>query len=105
MGILKRIWRNSFLLGLLSLAWLLLRSGAKPSRLNYPCQQAAKSNILASAGLIIAPVIAATHMKERRLNSKWIATAFIVLAVFAVGYTFLMSQESSPSARGSYGSG
>ena len=32
---------NSILSGILALSWLLLRSGGKPSRLAYPCQQAA----------------------------------------------------------------
>ena len=100
MGILRRIKQHSFLLGLLSLAWLLLRSGAKPSRINYPCQQAAKANVHASAALVIAPVIAATHMGERRLNSKWIATALILLAAFAVGYPLLKPQEPSPGITG-----
>lgn len=35
-------------MGILSLAWLLLRSGLKPSRLRYPCQQAALSAALSS---------------------------------------------------------
>jgi hypothetical protein len=35
--------RHLKLLGALSLVWLALRSGRKPSRLNYPCQRAARS--------------------------------------------------------------
>jgi hypothetical protein len=99
-GILKHIRQHGFLLGFISLAWLLLRSGAKPSRINYPCQQAAKANIFASAALVIAPVIAVTHLGERRLNGKWIAATFIVLAAFAVGYTLLKPQEPSPGVTG-----
>jgi hypothetical protein len=38
----SRFFTHSFLwLGIGSVLWLLLRSGAKPSRLRYPCQQAA----------------------------------------------------------------
>ena len=35
-------------MGLLSLIWLLLRSGFKPSRLQYPCQRAALATFLSS---------------------------------------------------------
>ena len=33
---------NILLAGFFALLWLLLRSGTKPSRLAYPCQQAAQ---------------------------------------------------------------
>ncbi len=46
--------------GLLALLWLLLRSGAKPSRLAYPCQQAALTTAAAAFGVpFIAMVVAA----------------------------------------------
>lgn len=35
---------NVVLVGVLSVIWLVLRSGRKPSRINYPCQKAALSN-------------------------------------------------------------
>lgn len=48
MGSIEKIKRavagNAFLLGILSLAWLVLRSARKPTRLNYPCQRAALAN-------------------------------------------------------------
>ncbi len=40
----KALYGNVTLIGILSLVWLVLRSGRKPSRLNYPCQKAALSN-------------------------------------------------------------
>jgi len=43
--------------GLLSLLWLVLRSGPKPSRLAYPCQQAVFGTAAAAFG---APLVAAT---------------------------------------------
>jgi len=36
---------NSFMLGLFSLLWLILRTGTKPSRIVYPCQRTAAVNI------------------------------------------------------------
>ncbi|MCB9853084.1 MAG: DUF362 domain-containing protein [Phycisphaerales bacterium] len=48
--------RASLLIGAgIALLWLLLRSGAKPSRLSYPCQQAAAG--AATSGLL-APLLA-----------------------------------------------
>ena len=47
---------NSLLSGFLALLWLILRSGAKPSRFAYPCQQAALSTATLAFG---APVVAA----------------------------------------------
>lgn len=40
----KAAYGNVILVGVLSLIWLILRSGRKPSRINYPCQKAALSN-------------------------------------------------------------
>lgn len=51
---------NLLLSGLFALAWLLLRSGTKPSRLTYPCQQAAISTAsLALGGTLVSTVLAA----------------------------------------------
>ena len=55
-GFLKRWFvANSLVSGFFALCWLLLRSGAKPSRLAYPCQQAA---ISAAMLAFAAPVVA-----------------------------------------------
>lgn len=55
--------RCSVLSGVCALVWLLLRSGTKPSRITYPCQQAA----FGTAALVFgAPVVAAVfHLRER----------------------------------------
>lgn len=51
---------NVLLSGLFGLLWLILRSGTKPSRLTYPCQQAALSTAsLAFGGPLVAALIAA----------------------------------------------
>ncbi len=55
---------NTFLAGLLALAWLVLRSGPKPSRFAYPCQQAALSaaTLAFGAPLVSAMVAARRHI-------------------------------------------
>jgi len=50
------------LAGLLALVWLILRSGAKPSRLAYPCQQAA----LSAASLAFAAPLISVMVTVRR---------------------------------------
>jgi hypothetical protein len=47
---------NSLLAGVFALAWLVLRTGNKPSRLAYPCQQAAFATATAAFG---GPAVAA----------------------------------------------
>jgi hypothetical protein len=53
---------NSLITAVLSLCWLILRSGTKPSRLSYPCQQAA----LSTAWLALAGPVAAALVHARR---------------------------------------
>ncbi len=49
---------NSIISGVLALVWLVLRSGPRPSRLSYPCQQAAVSTaVLALAAPLVATLI------------------------------------------------
>jgi len=40
----KKLAENTIIIGLVSLFWLLYRSGTKPSRIAYPCQKAAAAN-------------------------------------------------------------
>lgn len=70
---------NSVISGILALCWLLLRSGRKPSRLAYPCQQAAFATAAAAFG---APLVAAVMIARRRLfTPKGLAIAAAGLLV------------------------
>jgi hypothetical protein len=71
-----------WLIGLGSLAWLLLRSGTNPRRLAYPCQRAALFNSLTFLGFPTG--IAVTSRLYRQLKRKpslWVALLFL-LALF-----------------------
>jgi len=62
---LKRwLLANSIISGICALAWLILRSGTKPSRFAYPCQQAALSTATLAFGV---PAVAAILGARRRL--------------------------------------
>ncbi len=83
-GFLQRWLRINLLLsGIFALAWLLLRSGTKPSRLTYPCQQAAVSTAsLAFGGLLVAAVIAAWRRTLAVLRTP-VGVAIAALGLFA----------------------
>ncbi len=71
--------------GALSLLWLLLRTGTKPSRFTYPCQQAALATATAAFG---APVLMLLLMLRRKMISA-LRTAtgkltFLALAVVSL---------------------
>lgn len=65
-----QLWMRRWILGstlvsgALALIWLLLRSGPRPSRLTYPCQQAASATAAAAFGV---PLIAALLATRTRL--------------------------------------
>lgn len=72
---------NSAIAGVFALLWVLLRSGARPSRLAYPCQQAA----LTSAGLALsAPLIAAFVAARRGLTSSMRRPTRVAAAILGV---------------------
>jgi hypothetical protein len=52
----KILLGNVYVIGIISLVWLIIRSGRKPSRLSYPCQQAALTNTTILFGGSVMPV-------------------------------------------------
>jgi len=88
-----RVWAVSWAMtsGFLSLLWLVLRSGLKPSRFAYPCQQAAFSAAwLAFGGPLVATFISARRRLSAGLRTPVGATLAIVglLATAGIwGYT------------------
>ena len=69
-------WARAWLLGwgmasgFLALIWLVLRSGVKPSRFTYPCQQAAFSAAwIAFGGPLVATLAAARHRLSAGLRT------------------------------------
>lgn len=59
------VWASTWTIisGVFAVLWLLLRSGPKPSRLTYPCQQAAFSTAVLAFGV---PFVAAVVAARRR---------------------------------------
>jgi hypothetical protein len=77
-----RTWflSNSFIAGLFALGWLILRSGPKPSRLAYPCQQAAFS----AATLALGAPIVSTVLAARRHIAAGLRSPVGLAAAIAV---------------------
>jgi hypothetical protein len=71
------------LAGLAALCWLLLRSGARPSRLSYPCQQAALSTAWAALGAPLAAAVVVTSGRLRSGLRSRAGAAAIVLCLVA----------------------
>lgn len=79
---LSRVRRSFFFIGLLSLLWLIFRSGTKPSRITYPCQRAAAVNVQVWFALYVAPLLSMVGSKVSRRRFKVLAV--VVLSVVVV---------------------
>ncbi len=78
----KKTWKKILALigvfGLFNFLWLLLRSGFRPSRLRYPCQQAALGNFLFSLKMIAPSLAITTSWKGIQSISKKAGTVFLI---------------------------
>lgn len=96
--------KRFFFIGLLSLIWLILRSGTKPSRITYPCQRVALANVQLWFLLYIAPIIYIGHrlslsslknfFKRKKLFAIALASC-IVIASFTIWFILERSREVS----------
>ncbi len=80
--------------GVFALVWLCLRSGSKPSRLTYPCQQAAFSTAALAFGFPIAS--SAVAARRRLLAAMYTPVGFFVMTItllLAAGAWAYVSQE------------
>jgi hypothetical protein len=89
---------NTVLTGLFALLWLLFRSGTKPSRLAYPCQQAAfTAASLAFGAPLVTALITARRVAGRLFRSRRaLATAAVGLFV-TLGLWGVLSRSNATS--------
>jgi len=80
----RSIWFLA-LLAVASVVWLIVRTGTKPSRINYPCQKAAVANINIFLVAAVMPLVGLKieFLKNRLLKSK-VTTALIVTSLLAI---------------------
>ena len=84
-GILHSLKRNSFLIGLLSIVWLVARTGRKPSRAVYPCQQAASINGNMWVITYILPVFSGLQVSNTGFLQKKQTLGVIAVSIVALG--------------------
>lgn len=89
---MHRFKDDFFLLGLVSILWLLFRTGFKPSRHAYPCQQAALFNANLWILTYFAPILAVKDLGDR-LKNDW-KPLVVLLLVVSVGYIYFGNGES-----------
>ena len=91
---------NTVLTGIFALLWLLLRSGTKPNRLAYPCQQAAFTTAsLAFGAPLVAALVTARNFALALLGSRRaLATAGIGLFV-TIGLWGFLSRSNATTGR------
>ncbi|MHA1200879.1 MAG: DUF362 domain-containing protein, partial [Candidatus Heimdallarchaeaceae archaeon] len=79
----KKIRENVIIFGLLNLVWFLFRTGKKPARVTYPCQQMALNNVSMSAGSLFATIsFSVIFVKMRKFSrvGKIAAVSLLILS-------------------------
>jgi hypothetical protein len=97
-------WKKKFfIISLISLFWVLLRSGMNPSRLRYPCQKAAVTQFATYfLGFIpfvmVKPGKYKVYWKSFRKNLLFVVFVFFVVA----SVSFVLDEVSSYNEKGLY---
>ncbi|MEM3137603.1 MAG: hypothetical protein QW760_03725, partial [Thermofilaceae archaeon] len=82
-----------FIIGLASLIWFLLRTGTKPSRIQYPCQKAALTNASLWLAIYVIPL---TTPLIRIFTGKRITLLLMLAALVAAGFiTYMIAFKPS----------
>jgi len=84
-GLRHRLLNNFFILGILSIVWLVARTGKKSSRANYPCQQTAALNGNLWFITYIAPIFSSLPATPAGFFQKKQTMAVAAVIIIAVG--------------------
>jgi hypothetical protein len=93
-------------IGLISLFWLIWKTGRKPTRIVYPCQQSALANI----GLIFVPSIALfghrlmawPRQRITRKHKLWVSVLLILVSILSAGVWAVRSAYKAERSRTYY---
>jgi len=78
----KKIRQNTLFIGIASLIWLLYRSGTKPSRVRYPCQQACLANVSMYLSPAILPLAHRLIRVRETLTVRAVLRAVCMVTLF-----------------------
>lgn len=84
-GLLYKLQNNFFLIGILSIVWLIIRTGRKPSRASYPCQQAAAFNGNLWMATYIVPFFSGLQVIKTGFFKRKQNLAVIIIVLVAMG--------------------
>ena len=89
--LLEKLFSCHFLFGLLSLTWLIVRTGTKPTRAVYPCQKVAAANAGSWLTLFVIPFFLGLTGRQPKKHSNpkrifW-GLGLVLLLFFAI-FTF-----------------
>ncbi|MFX0123239.1 MAG: DUF362 domain-containing protein [Candidatus Hodarchaeota archaeon] len=94
----ERLKKNLLFITLINFIWLSLRTGSKPSRIIYPCQQAAVGNLSITMSTIIPHSILTSFFTIKTYLSKNRATFLLILIIGVfMGGLFLRPQVDNVS--------
>jgi uncharacterized protein (DUF362 family) len=86
----KSLWKLC-LLAVVSAIWIMLRTGKKPTRIAYPCQQVAVTNIKMFRYAFLAPI--PPVMLSLRASPRYVK-AMLILSTLFVSSAFLVNNPS-----------
>ena len=88
----RRLWhfllRHRLTVAIVSLLWLLLRSGPQPRRLSYPCQRVAAANVFSMLAFLLPAFLLAGKKprlatnRSRLIRRRMLVAALVIAAVF-----------------------
>ena len=86
-GLRHRIQNNFFVIGILSIVWLVVMTGRKPSRASYPCQQTAALNGNLWIATYIVPIVSGVQQNKAGFfqRKKTLAVAAVVIVAMGAG--------------------
>ena len=87
----KKLRENVIIFGILNLLWFLFRTGKKPTRITYPCQQVALNNVSVSASSVFASLsLSVIIVKIRNFSgiAKILALTLLVLSPMTTAVIF-----------------
>ncbi len=102
MRLLYKARHSFFLFGLASLLWFIFRTGCKPTRMSYPCQQASAASGSMWLASYVLPFVLAIRSPERAAarDKGLILAGLLLLLLVSLFCSRWFLQHSGPGTNG-----